>query len=108
MRSTTRLAAAGILAAAALALTACSSGAGSSTSDSSSSDGVVDAVGLASAMDPAADLVGPGCAAYAKQVPSGSGSVAGHGAGPGRDRGEQQPAADHPGRRRLRQAQREA
>ena len=27
--------------------------------------------------DPAADLVGPGCAAYAKQVPSGAGSVAG-------------------------------
>ena len=28
-------------------------------------------------MDPAADLVGPGCAAYAKKVPNGSGSVAG-------------------------------
>jgi uncharacterized surface protein with fasciclin (FAS1) repeats len=27
--------------------------------------------------DPAADLVGPGCAAYAKKVPSGPGSVAG-------------------------------
>lgn len=33
-------------------------------------------------MDPAADLVGPGCAAYAKQVPSGSGSVAGMAADP--------------------------
>jgi uncharacterized surface protein with fasciclin (FAS1) repeats len=29
------------------------------------------------AVDPAADLVGPGCAGYAKQVPDGSGSVAG-------------------------------
>jgi uncharacterized surface protein with fasciclin (FAS1) repeats len=27
--------------------------------------------------DPAADLVGPGCAGYAKQVPDGAGSVAG-------------------------------
>ncbi|MGV0834130.1 fasciclin domain-containing protein [Mycolicibacterium thermoresistibile] len=31
----------------------------------------------APAADPAADLVGPGCAAYAEQVPSGPGSVAG-------------------------------
>ena len=30
-----------------------------------------------SAMDPAADLVGPGCADYAKAVPDGAGSVAG-------------------------------
>jgi uncharacterized surface protein with fasciclin (FAS1) repeats len=29
------------------------------------------------AADPAADLVGPGCAGYAKKVPNGSGSVAG-------------------------------
>jgi uncharacterized surface protein with fasciclin (FAS1) repeats len=28
-------------------------------------------------MDPAANLVGPGCAAYAKKVPNGGGSVAG-------------------------------
>jgi len=28
-------------------------------------------------MDPAANLVGPGCAAYAQQVPTGAGSVAG-------------------------------
>ncbi|MGH3881707.1 MAG: fasciclin domain-containing protein [Actinophytocola sp.] len=31
----------------------------------------------APAMDPAADLVGPGCAGYAEQVPDGAGSVAG-------------------------------
>jgi uncharacterized surface protein with fasciclin (FAS1) repeats len=28
-------------------------------------------------MDPAANLVGPGCASYAEKVPSGAGSVAG-------------------------------
>lgn len=31
----------------------------------------------ATAPDPARDLVGPGCAAYAKQVPNGAGSVSG-------------------------------
>ena len=76
MRSTTRLAAAGILAAAALALTACSSGTGSSSSDSSSSM-TSSSPSASSSMDPMADLVGPGCAAYAKQVPSGAGSVEG-------------------------------
>lgn len=34
------------------------------------------------AADPAADLVGPGCAGYAQQVPSGAGSVAGMAADP--------------------------
>jgi uncharacterized surface protein with fasciclin (FAS1) repeats len=34
------------------------------------------------AADPAADLVGPGCADYAKQVPDGAGSVAGMAADP--------------------------
>ena len=77
MRSTVRLAAAGLLAAAALALTACSSGAGSSTSSDSGSSMSSSKPSASSSMDPAADLVGPGCAAYAKQVPSGSGSVAG-------------------------------
>lgn len=76
MRSTSRLAAAGILAAAALALTACSAGAGSASTGSSSSMSS-SSPSASSSMDPAADLVGPGCAAYAKQVPSGSGSVAG-------------------------------
>ena len=76
MRTSTRLAAAGILAAAALALTACSSGAGGSSTASSSSMSSSSPSASAS-MDPAADLVGPGCAAYAKQVPSGAGSVQG-------------------------------
>lgn len=77
MRSTTRLAAAGVLAAAALALTACSSGAGSSSTDMSSGDAMSSASATPAAMDPAADLVGPECAAYAAQVPSGAGSVEG-------------------------------
>jgi len=76
MRSTARLAAAAVLAAAALALTACSSGAGSATSSDSGSS-MSSPAPSASKMDPAADLVGPGCAAYAKQVPSGAGSVSG-------------------------------
>jgi len=78
MRSTARLAAAAILAAAALTLTACSSGSGSSGSSSSDSGSSMStSTPSASKMDPAADLVGPGCAAYAKQVPSGAGSVSG-------------------------------
>lgn len=77
MRTSARLAAAGLLAAAALALTACSSGAGTSTSDSKAPMASSSPSASSSAMDPAADLVGPGCAAYAKQVPSGSGSVSG-------------------------------
>lgn len=76
MRSTTRLAAAGILAVAALALTACSSAAGSSSSDTSTAM-TSSAPSASATMDPASDLVGPGCAAYAKQVPSGAGSVQG-------------------------------
>jgi uncharacterized surface protein with fasciclin (FAS1) repeats len=77
MRSTKlSLAAAGILAVAALTLTACSSGSGSSTSESSAPM-KSETPSASSSMDPAADLVGPGCAAYAKQVPSGSGSVEG-------------------------------
>lgn len=77
MRSTARLAAAGLLAAAALTLTACSSGSGSGSSSSSDSGSMSSSSPSASTMDPASDLVGPGCAAYAKQVPSGAGSVSG-------------------------------
>ncbi|UYM04609.1 fasciclin domain-containing protein [Solicola gregarius] len=52
----------------------------SSDSDSGSSDSSSDSAtdsGSDTQMDPASDLVGPGCAAYAKQVPSGAGSVEG-------------------------------
>lgn len=45
---------------------------GSMSSDSMESDSMG-----SQQMDPAADLVGPGCAAYAKQVPDGAGSVQG-------------------------------
>lgn len=82
MRSTVRLhtraslAAAGLLAATALALTGCSSMSGSSGSSSEPSSSAP-AASPSQTMDPAADLVGPGCSAYAQQVPSGAGSVAG-------------------------------
>jgi hypothetical protein len=46
-------------------------------SSSDSDSGMAD-----SAADPAADLVGPGCAGYAQQVPDGAGSVAGMAADP--------------------------
>ncbi|KOV83291.1 fasciclin domain-containing protein [Nocardia sp. NRRL S-836] len=72
--------------AASLALfgSACGSG---DTASSSSSTAPTSATSTApsssSAMaDPAKDLVGPGCADYAKQVPSGSGSVSGMAADP--------------------------
>jgi len=69
----------GLAATAALGLTAC---AGSTTTATSSTAGMADtssapASASAATMDPAANLVGPGCADYAKQVPEGDGSVAG-------------------------------
>jgi uncharacterized surface protein with fasciclin (FAS1) repeats len=73
------LAVAGTVAALALALTGCSSGSGSSSTSSSGSGSsmTTSSPSDSATTDPAADLVGPGCAAYAKQVPSGAGSVAG-------------------------------
>ncbi|MFF2032489.1 fasciclin domain-containing protein [Arthrobacter sp. NPDC058192] len=79
----TTFAAAGIAAAAMLSLTACG-GSGTASSAASPSSAPSEA-GMASpstgssaaAMDPAANLVGPGCAAYAAKVPSGAGSVSG-------------------------------
>jgi uncharacterized surface protein with fasciclin (FAS1) repeats len=67
----------GLAAAATLGLSACSSGAGSSSSSSDSSMTSETPSPSASAMDPASDLVGSGCAAYADAVPSGAGSVSG-------------------------------
>jgi uncharacterized surface protein with fasciclin (FAS1) repeats len=49
---------------------------GDASSDTSSSTPMDDS-SSSPAMDPAADLVGPGCAGYAKAVPDGAGSVAG-------------------------------
>lgn len=62
-----------LLFAGALALTACSSSTTSSGSMSTPSS-----TPMASAtMEPSADLVGPGCSAYASAVPSGAGSIQG-------------------------------
>ena len=52
---------------------------GSSEEPAASSASSTSATGMA---DPAADLVGPGCAGYAQQVPEGPGSVAGMSADP--------------------------
>jgi uncharacterized surface protein with fasciclin (FAS1) repeats len=77
------IAAAGLSAVAMLGASACSSTTtpeASSTSASSSSSAAMtsSAAPSTSAMaDPAADLVGAGCAGYAAKVPSGPGSVAG-------------------------------
>jgi uncharacterized surface protein with fasciclin (FAS1) repeats len=75
---------AGVAAAALLSLTACggtASTAGSSAPAESpaatSKAPSPSASSSAAAMDPAANLVGPGCAGYAEKVPSGAGSVEG-------------------------------
>ena len=85
---------AGVAAAALLSLTACggsgstsgssassapmaSSPSSSMASPSSSAMASPSASSSAGTMDPAANLVGPGCAAYAQQVPTGAGSVEG-------------------------------
>jgi len=69
----------------AFALTACSGGttSGGSTTEESSMPSMSASPSMSSsAMDPAANLVGPGCADYAAAVPSGAGSVAGMAADP--------------------------
>lgn len=78
-------AAAGLSAFAIFGVVACSSDDASSTASSASStaSSAVEAATSAvspspsAAADPAANLIGAGCAAYAEQVPSGPGSVAG-------------------------------
>ena len=93
VRTRTSYAVAGIATLAVLGLSACSSdsdtGSDSTTTDSqsedtmtddSTSDGMTDDSTEDSedmAADPAANLVGPGCAAYAEQVPDGAGSITG-------------------------------
>ena len=78
----TTFAVAGIAAAAMLSLTACggSSTTASSAPATSAPSEMAPSPSMSSsaaAMDPAANLVGSGCAAYAAQVPSGAGSVSG-------------------------------
>lgn len=70
----------GLLAVAALGLTSCSS----ATTPSASSEApmATSAPATSAAMEPASDLVGSGCAAYAAAVPDGAGSVAGMAADP--------------------------
>lgn len=71
IRTQTVALAASVAAVATLGLSACSS------TDSTSTKAMTTTTASASMNDPAADLVGPGCADYAKMVPSGAGSVAG-------------------------------
>ncbi|KSU53642.1 fasciclin domain-containing protein [Microbacterium enclense] len=71
----------------AFALTACSGGttSGGSTTEESTAPSMEASPSMSassSAMDPAANLVGPGCADYAAAVPSGAGSVEGMAADP--------------------------
>ncbi|HET8987563.1 MAG TPA: fasciclin domain-containing protein [Humibacillus sp.] len=77
-RSTrTVLAALSITAVAALGLAGCSGAGSASESDDETTMSESPMASEESMADPAADLVGPGCAAYAEQVPDGSGSVEG-------------------------------
>jgi uncharacterized surface protein with fasciclin (FAS1) repeats len=76
------LTAATIAAMAVLGLSACSNDSSTSASSSSEATTSAEATSSAPAMtsaaaDPAANLIGTGCAAYAEQVPEGPGSVAG-------------------------------
>lgn len=62
---------------------ACGSGDTASSSSSTAPTSATSTAPSSAAMaDPAKDLVGPGCADYAKQVPSGAGSVTGMAADP--------------------------
>ncbi|WP_417554971.1 fasciclin domain-containing protein [Microbacterium sp.] len=60
-----------------LVLSGCSMSSGSATKTPASSSESAPASSAPATMDPAADLVGPGCAAYAKAVPDGAGSIQG-------------------------------
>jgi uncharacterized surface protein with fasciclin (FAS1) repeats len=69
--------------AATLALSACSSGAGTAEESMEPAEPTTEASTPAmEEMDPAANLVGPGCADYAEAVPDGAGSIEGMSADP--------------------------
>lgn len=77
-RSTrTALAAFSIVAVATLGLAGCSMGGTAAESEEPTMSGTAEPTAEAMGTDPAADLVGPGCAAYAEEVPDGPGSVVG-------------------------------
>ncbi len=78
----TSFAIAGLAASALLGLTACGGSASTASPSSaapspSSTMAATPSASASAAMDPTKDLVRPGCASYASQVPSGAGSVAG-------------------------------
>jgi uncharacterized surface protein with fasciclin (FAS1) repeats len=75
VRSIKKLATA-VAAVAALGSLAACGGTSNAADKSSDSNGTM-SKSASPRMNPAADLVGPGCAGYAKQVPNGAGSVAG-------------------------------
>jgi len=87
VRTRTRTAAAGFATLALLGLAACSSDSGSDAGSGSeetmteespmASDEPSDEMSEGMSADPAANLVGPGCDAYAEQVPDGAGSITG-------------------------------
>lgn len=80
------VAAVGIVAAAVMSVSACSSdsndSSNSSTAPMSAMTSMTSMATGTSAMNPASGLVGPGCADYAKKVPTGPGSVTGMAASP--------------------------
>ncbi|AVL98831.1 MULTISPECIES: fasciclin domain-containing protein [Microbacterium] len=63
--------------ASAFLLSACSMGSGTSTEESSEPTTPESSESTPMEMDPAANLVGPGCEAYAEEVPDGAGSIQG-------------------------------
>jgi uncharacterized surface protein with fasciclin (FAS1) repeats len=79
----TRVVTVGVAAFAVLGMSACSKDEATSTASSASSaassavESATSAMTTTPAAAPASDLIGTGCAAYAEQVPSGPGSVAG-------------------------------
>lgn len=75
MRTTTKSFAVAAVASLALFTSAC--GSSDSEGDSAATDAATTDAPSSAAADPAADLVGSGCAAYAKAVPDGAGSVSG-------------------------------
>jgi uncharacterized surface protein with fasciclin (FAS1) repeats len=84
MQLTTRktLTAVSIAAIAMFGLSACSMGGSSADTGSTSKAPAAASEAPAMTADPAADLVGPGCAAYADAVPDGAGSITGMSADP--------------------------
>ncbi|MDG3010814.1 fasciclin domain-containing protein [Rhodococcus sp. D2-41] len=70
-------AAVGLAAVAAVSMSACSSNSSGNSSKAASPTTSMQSPAMSAQMNPAADLVGPGCADYAAKVPTGPGSVTG-------------------------------